>query len=222
MGAAVQFGKRPLNPYSRTIEDVAERERLAYRLREIDRAEERQRRLALATSSAERLEIEHELAREERRDSERLARALEDARAALASSFAQVGRFYVLVSGSLVIAGRVKDGVGVESFLDQVVNRSGGSVVYSPRFGAESEVWENRLKVRGGVYLEPTRFATSTARAHATAGLDLRLFRWNVFGLWPDDFMWQIGGSVDIARRYLTWGVSVAGWYPRHHRSETP
>ena len=52
--------------------------------------------------------------------------------------------------------------------------------------------------------------------------MDLRLFRWNVFGLWPDDFMWQVGGSVDISRRYLTWGVSIAGWYPRQHRSETP
>jgi hypothetical protein len=220
IGAAVQFGKRPLNPYSRTIEDVAERERLAFRLREIDRTEERQRRLALATSRAERLEVERDFAREERIDSERLARALGDARAALASSFAEVGRFYVLLSGSLVISGRVKDGVGVESFLDQVVNRSGGSIVYSPRLGAESEIWENRLKLRGGVYLEPTRFATSTTRMHTTLGLDLRLFRWDVFGLWPDDFMWQIGGSVDYARRYLTWGVSIAGWYPRHHRSE--
>ncbi len=222
LGAAVQFGKRPLNPHSRTIEDVAERDRLAFRLRQIDRAEERQRRLALAHSAAERLEVERELAREERQDSERLARAFGDARAALASSFAEIGRFYVLVSGSLVISGRVKDGVGVESFLDQVVNRSGGSVVYSPRLGAESEVWENRMKLRGGVYLEPTRFATSSTRVHTTAGLDVRLFRWDVFGLWPEDFMWQIGGSVDYARRYLTWGVSIAGWYPRHHRSEVP
>jgi hypothetical protein len=31
-----------------------------------------------------------------------------------------------------------------------------------------------------------------------------------------------VGGSVDVARRYLTWGVSIGGWYPRHHRSETP
>jgi hypothetical protein len=222
MGAAVQFGKRPLNPHSRMLEDVTERERLAFRLRQIEREEERQRRLALASSTAERLEVERDLAHQERLDSQRLARAFGDARSALAASFAEVGRFYVLLSGSLVISGRVKDGVGIESFLDQVVNRSGGSIVYSPRLGAESEVWENRLKLRGGVYLEPTRFATSSARMHTTAGLDLRLFRWNVFGLWPDDFMWQIGGSVDFARRYLTWGISVAGWYPRHHRSEAP
>ena len=131
------------------------------------------------------------------------------------------GRTYLLLSTSLLISGRVRDGVGVESFLDQVVNRSGASVVFSPRFGAEAEVWENRLKTRGGVYVEPTRFATSRPRAHATLGMDLRLTRWSVFGLWPDDFMWQIGGSVDVSRRYLTWGLSIGGWYPRHHRSET-
>jgi len=222
IGAAVQLGKRPLNPLSRTVQQVAERDTLMFRLRQIDRDEERQRRLAEASTPSERVAVERELALEERLDSERLARAYDAARRALAESFAEVGRTYLLLSASLLVSGRVRDGVGVESFLDQVVNRSGASVVFSPRFGAEAEVWENRLKTRGGLYLEPTRFATSTPRAHATLGMDLRLLRWNVFGLWPDDFMWQIGGSVDVARRYLTWGVSIGGWYPRHHRSETP
>lgn len=222
VGAAVQLGRRPLNPYSRTIEHIAERATLTFRLRQLDRNDERQSRLALARTPSERLAIEAELAREERLDSERLARALDDARRALHESFAEVGRFYVLLSASLLVSGRVQDAVGIESFLDQVVNRSGSAVVFSPRFGAESEIWENRLKARAGVYLEPTRFATSEARLHNTFGMDLRLFRWNVFGLWPDDFMWQVGGSLDVAERYLTWGVSIAGWYPRQHRSEVP
>jgi hypothetical protein len=46
------------------------------------------------------------------------------------------------------------------------------------------------------------------------------LFRWNVFGLWPDDFNWQLGGSLDVAHRYLSWGLSLAGWYPRSSRAE--
>jgi hypothetical protein len=222
VGGAYQIGKRPLNPVSRTVEEITERETLMYRLRALDRDEERQRRLAEAQSPSERAVVEQELAREERLDTERLHRAYTNARKALADSFAEVGRTYVLLSASLLISGRVKDAVGVESFLDQTVNRSGAKVVFSPRVGAESEVWENRLKARGGVYLEPTRFDTSDPRVHGTLGMDLRLFRWNVFGLWPDDYMWQIGGSVDIARQYLTWGASIAGWYPRHHRSETP
>lgn len=221
VGAAFQIGKRPLNPVSRTVEQVTERETLTFRLRQLDRDEERQRRLAEARTPSERAAVERELGREERLDSERLARAYDDARRAFADSFAEVGRTYLLLSTSLLISGRVRDAVGVESFLDQVVNRSGASVVFSPRFGAEAEVWENRLKTRGGVYVEPTRFATSSPRAHATLGMDLRLVRWSVFGLWPDDFMWQVGGSVDVSRRYLTWGLSIGGWYPRHHRSET-
>jgi hypothetical protein len=222
VGAAVQFGKRPLNPIPRTIQQVAERETLLFRLRQLDRQQERERRLAVAQTPSERADAEIELDREERLDAERLARTYDEARNALADSFAEVGRTYLLLTGSVLVSGRVKDGVGVESFLDQVVNRSGDDVVFSPRLGAEGELWENRLKARGGMYLEPTRFDTSDPRLHATLGMTLRLFRWNVFGLWPDDYMWQIGGSVDVARSYLTWGLSLAGWYPRHHRSETP
>jgi hypothetical protein len=222
VGAAVQLGRRPLNPIPRTIQQVAERETLLFRLRQLDRQQERERRLAAAQTPSERAEAEREIDREERLDAEHLASTYDDARRALADSFAEVGRTYLLLTGSVLVSGRVKDAVGVESFLDQVVNRSGDAVVFSPRLGAEGEVWENRLKARGGMYLEPTRFATSDPRVHATLGMSLRLLRWNVFGLWPDDYMWQISGSVDVARSYLTWGLSLAGWYPRHHRSETP
>ena len=220
VGAAVQLGRRPLNPLSQTIDSVAERARLTFRLRQLERDEERERRLAAAQSAAERETVEQELSRDELQDSQRLRQAFDDARRALALSSAQVERFYVLLTASLVISGRVTDGVGVESFLDQVVNRSGGQIVYSPRFGVESEVWEDRLKLRGGSYLEPSRFATSHARVHGTLGGDVRLFGWDVFGLWPDDYMWQLGGSVDVAPRYFSWGVSLGGWYPRHARGE--
>ncbi len=222
VGAAVQLGKRPLNPVSRTIQQVAEREALLFRLRQLDRIEERERRLAAAQTAEEREAIGKEIDQREQHDAEHLARAYADARRALTDSFAEVGRTYLLLTGSLLISGRVDDAVGVESFLDQVVNRSGDNVVFSPRLGAEAEVWENRLKMRAGTYIEPTRFETSSPRTHATLGMDLRLFRWNVFGLWPDDFMWQVGGSVDVSQRYLTWGLSIAGWYPRHHRTENP
>ncbi len=221
IGAAVQLGRRPLNPLSQTIDSVAERARLTFRLRQLERDEDRERRLAAAQSAAERDAVEKELSAAELQDSQRLRQAFDDARRALALSSAQVERFYVLLTASLVVSGSVKDGVGVESFLDQVVNRSGGQVVYSPRLGVESEVWEDRLKLRGGTYLEPSRFATSEARVHATLGGDVRLFGWNVFGLWPDDYVWQLGGSLDVAPRYFSWGVSLGGWYPRHARGES-
>jgi len=220
LGAAVQFGKRPLNPVSRTVPQVAERAALTFRLRQLERDEERERRMAGAVSASEREVIERELAAEEARESSQLERDFKQARRALAESSAMIERFYLLVTASLVISGAVEDAVGVESFLEQTVNRSGTQVVYSPRLGVESEVWEDRLKLRGGSYLEPSRFSTSHSRVHGTLGADLRLFRWDVFGLWPDDFNWQIGGSLDVARSYLSWGVSVAGWYPRSARGE--
>jgi len=220
LGAAVQFGKRPLNPISRTVPQVAERAQLMFRFRQLERDEERERRLAEAANFSEREAVERELAAEEARDSDRLEQAFEKARRSLKESSAIVERFYLLVTASLLISGAVEDAVGVESFLEQTVNRSGTQVVFSPRLGAESELWEDRLKLRGGSYLEPSRFATSHSRLHGTLGADIRLFRWNVFGLWPDDFTWQIGGSLDVANRYLSWGVSLAGWYPRSSRDE--
>jgi hypothetical protein len=221
VGAAFQIGRRPLNPIPRTVASVAERATLTYRLRELDREEERERRLALAQTGAERAALETEFAKEAERDAQSLEHAYAEAKRALNESFARTSRQYLLLSASLVVSGHVRDAVGVESFLDQNVNRSGTHIVYSPRIGAESEVWEERLKLRGGAYLEPTRFETSHPRLHGTLGADVRLFRWNVFGLWPDDFMWQLGGSIDLAERYLTWGVSLSGWYPRRLRSES-
>ncbi len=220
LGAAVQLGRRPLNPVPHTVESVSERARLTFRLRQLEREEERERRLALASSPDERAQVEAELSREETEDSARLSAAYREARRALGESSARVERFYLLLSASLVISGRVREGVGVESFLGQTVNRSGGEVVYSPRLGAESEVWEDVLRLRAGSYLEPSRFATSRARLHGTLGGDVRLFKWSVFGLWPDDFVWHLRGSVDLAERYFSTGISIGGWYPRYERSE--
>ena len=122
---------------------------------------------------------------------------------------------YLLLSAALLISGPAKEAVGVDSFLAQEVNRSGEKVVYSPRLGAESEVWPGLVKLRAGTYLEPSRFRTSSARVHGTFGFDVRLLRWNVFGLWPDDYLWRISASADAAERYLIWGLSIGGWYPR-------
>jgi len=101
------------------------------------------------------------------------------------------------------------------------VNRSGQKTVVSPRLGVESGVIPDWLKLRAGTYLEPTRFEDSHARMHVTAGFDLRLAIWRVFGLWPDDYMWRLGFGLDVAERYSTWGITLAGWYPRHQTPET-
>jgi hypothetical protein len=122
-------------------------------------------------------------------------------------------RRYYLLSADLRFNGRVDNAVGVESFIFQTVQRSGEQVTVSPRIGFETEIWPRRMKLRGGSYLEPSRFAESTFRIHGTFGLDIKLFKWNVFGLWPDDYRWQLTGAIDFARDYGAFSLGIGGWY---------
>jgi len=126
-----------------------------------------------------------------------------------------MNRFYLQFSGSMLISGSVDAAVGIESLLTQKVNRSGQRVVSSPRVGVECGVVPEWVKLRAGSYLEPTRFETSDMRVHGTAGIDIKLFRWSVFGAWPEDYMWRLGLAGDASTRYYTFGLSLGGWYPR-------
>ena len=129
------------------------------------------------------------------------------------AGYRRMTRNYLLVSFSTVIGGLANQAIGIESFVNQVVNRSGEWIVVSPRFGLETEPIRNYVKIRGGTYIEPTRFETSTPRVHATAGFDVRLGNFDVFGLWPQDYVWKLGAMADISRDYLIFGGSVGGWY---------
>ena len=122
-------------------------------------------------------------------------------------------RRYYLLTADLWFNGRVDNAVGVESLLFQTVQRSGEKMTVSPRLGFESEVVPTRMKIRAGTYLEPTRFAQSTLRVHGTLGVDISLFKWNVFGLWPDDYRWQISAALDVSRKYTSFSVGIGGWY---------
>ncbi len=122
-------------------------------------------------------------------------------------------RRYYLLTSDLWFNGRVPSGVGVESFLFQTVQRSGQKVTVSPRLGFETEVWPTRWKLRAGTYLEPSRFAQSKARVHGTFGFDVNLFKWNVFGLWPDDYRWQVTVALDVSRAYASFSFGIGGWY---------
>ena len=122
-------------------------------------------------------------------------------------------RRYYLLTADVWLHGRVQDGVGVESFLFQTVQRSGEKITVSPRLGFEAEVWPARMKLRAGTYLEPSRFQESTLRVHGTFGFDINVLKWNVFGLWPDDYRWQITTAFDFARDYGSFSVGIGGWY---------
>lgn len=220
VGFAYQFGKRPLNPRFTYVEEHAREP-----LRALD-ARERQARL------------EHERAMGELRRSDRpdrhaqqaeAQRAYEDQVLLLEAERAAVrkrawrelraglrtdwSRQYLLVAAELSFAGRVTNGVGVESFLAQTVQRSGERVSVTPRIGVESEVWATRLKLRAGCYVEPTRFAESLPRPHGTFGFDLRVFQWDVFRIWPEDYLWQVSGALDVTKDYQAFSLGLGGWY---------
>ena len=221
-GFAVQLGKRPLNPPWRIISELTERQTLLHRLNELNRDEERQNALALARTSAERERIERTFDGEQAADDRRFADEQLRALQTIQHDHLVMNRFYVQVSASMLLSGSVDTAVGIESLLTQKVNRSGQRVVSSPRFGVECGLVPEWIKLRAGSYLEPTRFETSDMRVHGTAGIDLKLFRWNVFGAWPDDYMWRIGLGGDASTRYYTFGLSVGGWYPRQGGQPEP
>jgi len=221
VGVAYQFG-RPLNPRWRAPADVVMKRELALRMRAIDLEEARDRELSKATSLKERRRIRAEYRPREREIELAVEQGRAEGRLQLNRELAAMQRFYVLVTGSLVVTGIVEDAVGVESYFDQQVRRSGEKVTFSPRIGIETEAVPDLLKLRLGSYLEHARAANATSRGHVTFGFDFRLFRWDVLGFWPSDYLWRIGLVADIAPRYATWGISIGGWYPRHRPGELP
>jgi len=219
LGAAYQFGSRPFNPRWVSVEEVIAVDLRKFQARRIARERDTFERMRLARTQPgvdleERLqEILEDRDRQEESDQDALDALRDRVVREMRSEFRRQERRYVLVTGSVLFTGRTANGVGVESFLQQEVQRSGEKIVLSPRLGVETEAWPNRLKTRAGVYLEPSRFSRGDTRLHATLGFDVRLFAWNVFHLWPDDYIWQASGAVDLARDYFVWSVALGGWY---------
>ncbi len=108
----------------------------------------------------------------------------------------------VRLVADLVVDGRVKNGVSLEKLVVGETVARGGRISVSPRAGAEVEVWRDRLRLRGGGYLEAARTDLSGSRPHATGGFELRLFELRAFdGRVKLNLAWQAG--ADYAPRYL-------------------
>jgi hypothetical protein len=216
LGFAYQFGK-PFNPRWRSID-----ERLYVRhtrMRRESEARVRAWNAEIQSLAGDRLAgariraLERAIADEEGHLEDTLEREETQLRLSLRARHRGTHRGYLLVSSSITMTTATPNAVGVESFLSQVVQRSGEHVVFTPRLGLETEPWQRHLKVRAGTYLEPTRFAESTPRVHLTGGFDIRTVRWDVFGLWPEDYVWQLTAAVDVARDFSVIGLSIGGWY---------
>lgn len=220
LGFAYQFGSRPLNPRFLTEDDVMadaakaleERRKTArrshlLRLAEIDAGPPADREHLRLIELAAQRSLEKEF------DAESDALEKDAWRRLRAQVRKGWPRRYLLLTTDLAFTGRVDDAVGVSSFLAGTVQRSGERVSVTPRLGLESEVWPTHLKLRIGSYVEPARFRDVDPRVHGTAGFDVRCFGWDVFGLFPEDYLWQISGAIDGTRNYAAFSAGIGGWY---------
>jgi hypothetical protein len=214
-GVAVQLGRRPFNP--RWFNPHEDEEYLAKRIRESRARRERQRQTRVAHASTEDAAA---LGPVEDRDEERV-RTIEALEAdAWSERLVRVRRAryqnwpreYVRLLFAVVVTGSSDNAVAVQSFLDQERIPFGRDLSLSIRGGIETEPIFDRMKVRIGSYLEPSRWEGGSSRAHATFGGDIKLFRfspWNVLG----DTVLSASWMLDLAPRYTNWGVGIGTWY---------
>lgn len=115
-------------------------------------------------------------------------------------------RRYVLLAADFLVYGKTPHGQSMSGFLQQQLEPSGDRVAFGVRLGAESEVWQDRMKVRLGTYLEPSRVSPKLYRPHGTFGLEARLF---------DFWWWSARGTatIDVAPRYFNWGLALGLWW---------
>ena len=219
-GAAVQLGRRPLNPRWVSPRELLEHKRRYLRWQAHER--ERRTREALAQARREKRDVAalavmlHAAdSAEAALDQAELSRAERDVGRELRARYAALPRFHVLLTSSLLLTGTVADGVGIEGFLDRQAQRSGQQLSLSPRLAVEIEPIPNWLQTRAGFYFEPTRFAANAdgGRSHATLGVNARLVPWDVFGTFPQGNWFWLGGSIDVARDYVGWGVALGVWH---------
>jgi hypothetical protein len=219
-GMALQLGPRPINPgwdnpHDQEAELVAEIQR--------DRDE---RALRDRTDLALAPPAEREALRRQQGVAEKTVRAIEaehlsDESARLQqiakARYKNWPREKILLLASVLMTGPSSNAVSVEGFFDQAALPVGQSVTYTPRLGLEGEPLENRMLLRTGTYIEPSRYTPSpftdgTARQHFTFGADIHLFPLTFWGLLPDAD-WKLGLVVDLAPRYQNVGFGIGNWH---------
>lgn len=197
-GGALQLGERPLNPRWRNPRH--EESVLRHRIDEARIMRARQHIPAREERAIRRIEEEQFLADQERLYEERRA------------AYKKLPREKLLLLASAVVTGSTANAVSVIGFAEQEREIVGQSVTVTPRIGIEGEPIANRLITRAGSYLEPSRYGNGTYRQHFTAGAELRLF--HVPKIWLiQEFDLCTLGFVDVAPRYLNFGISLSFWH---------
>ena len=215
LGVAVQAGPRPLNPpwinphtQEQPVRDAIDRARAE---REAANAD------AVARApAAERPSVAAEILRREAHIREVEDARLEAERARLLAvrkaRYANWPREKILFVASVLATGVTEDAVAVEGFLDHRDERVGRRITLMPRAGIESEPIVGWLRMRGGSYVEPSRFESGTARQHFTAGADVKLFPFDAWGIFAPT-IWRASFAIDLAPRYANWGFGIGAWH---------
>jgi hypothetical protein len=222
LGVAYQLGPRPLNPGWVDPNDEHQELIRAVRQNRIERQAAQRGEIAelpdatpldRAARAARIAQISREEAAMRAAEDAQLAdaeRLLRDERKA---RYLNWPRQHVLLLASLLVTGASSGAVSLEGFIEQQRELVGRTVSLSPRFAVESEAIPSLLKTRAGIYVEPTRFTDAVSREHFTVGLDVRLFAWVVFGIFPPDHEWRLSSFVDLAERYQNFGFGVGTWH---------
>jgi hypothetical protein len=221
-GVAFQFFRQFNQGWADPHEEPSEARRIE---RQIELAQEqRERQLparisALVSAGMTPSEAEDQLDDEEseRRGQEKSAVSKASAadRQFRLAPYESMPRARLLISAAVKITLPVTDGVGVDSFLQQQVERSGEHLTLGPHLGVETEAVPNYLILRSGSYLEPTRFAAGTHRWHGTGGVAVHVplsLGWDAFGLLDEDTTYRLTGAIDVADRYFGWNAGFGFW----------
>jgi len=215
LGGAIELGKRPLNPPRLGVAFEEDAIRARYETARVERAKRNTKAVDDTPEprrEAVRRRIElAEIAQEAREDA-----AMDKELDALVELQKKQARLWdrreMLILLGVLVTGDAPNAVGISDFLSQRMIPSGQSIVVSPRLAFETEAIRNWLMVRGGTYLEPARYSDAFSREHFTAGIDVRLFKFNPWGIFGDD-PWRIRLAADLSARYFNYGISLGKYH---------
>jgi hypothetical protein len=219
LGLAYQLGPRPINPgwQNPHVQEAWLRRRIAQdrAVRAVTRDRELAR-LPAAQREARRAELDREEASLREIEDEHLDAEIERLRRVREARYANWPREKIVLLASVLLVGPTtgasEGAVSLEGFLDQRSETVGRVVTVTPRLGMEGEPLRDRVLLRVGSYVEPSRYDNGTPRQHFTFGTDVRLFPLDFWGLFPEAD-WKLGIFVDLAPRYANGGIGIGAWH---------
>jgi hypothetical protein len=214
-GIAYQLGPRPLNPGWENPRDQEAELRGEIERDRDKRALEYALEMALTPPlerAAKRVVQQGQEAAVRAIEDEHLREASEQLRAVRKARYANWPREKILLLASALVTGPSATAISVEGFLDQRLERVGQQPTVTPRLGIEGEPLRDRMMLRAGTYVEPSRYAGGSARQHFTFGADVRLFPLDFWGL-LSEAVWKVGLFVDLAPRYQNAGIGLGNWH---------